>query len=427
MAMPYPEGEVFFKRSTLRVAKGKGDNAWSFNADNAKEFATHILIEYIYNRPCGHGGTRCYPIFSETGGKKYHHPSSFNVMFSKTQEDSTTHAAHKPKGIEMSRMFRIDTLNDAAAYRDNVGGGPDKVTMMPIPIKGKDERYLFIDLVVPVRAIYLPLAHKVDNLDPDLCTYIMIDFRFRKGVEMMFTGDYPGEDMDYRFGMNRVFNLETMGDMMKRKARTHPQHKPQPFSYKEGLGLQPGRTLQVDLRGAYNLLILPRQLRSPEKGLCKPANPKDSIVRNHPESVTTLFNKDPVYHGRAFQLLDYSHVISDHFGVDVTWQPYEYKEEASSLISQVFLLGVETGLSFIPIVGPLISTGFSMFMEAINDPEEFEKKDILKLKGIVDSDGKIVGGDVMKGVIETAAAIAENLPRKGKGKSGLKVLTMLSS
>lgn len=414
--MPYPEGEVFFKRSTLKIPEGKGENSWSFNPDNAKDFATHILVEYIYNRPCYHRYSRAYPIYSEASGEQYYHSSSFNIMFSKTLEPAETLAAHKPKGIDIERTVRIDTLNSGTEYRDNVKGGPDKVTIMPVPIKGKDERYLWIDMLVPIRAIYLPLAQKVDSLDPDLCTYIMIDFRFRKGVEMMFEGFYPGWDsLDYRHGMNRVFNPDTMEEMVEKAPDTHPQHKPQPFSYKEGLGLQKGRTLMVDMRAAYNLLVLPRQLRSHEKGLYKPANPEDSIIRNYPDSFTTPFNKDAPYHDRALQILDYTKVISDHFGVDVVWQPYEYKEETSSLISQIFFLGVETGLNLIPVVGPLVSVGFSIFMEAVNDPEEFKKNNILKL-----------GDDVLKDGVETAFEIAKNLPKR-KGKAGVKVLKLATS
>ncbi|PWI64480.1 hypothetical protein PCL_09635 [Purpureocillium lilacinum] len=429
MAMPYPEGEVFFKRSALKIAKGNGEHPWSFNPDNAKDFASHILVEYIYNRPDGHDGKRCYSVYSEVGGSKYYRPSSFNIMFSNTQEKSETPAGqgHKPRGVEMKRIIQVETLSDAKEYRDNANGGPDKVTILPIPV-GKDEKYMFIDLVVPVRAIYLPLAQKVDNLDPDLCTYIMIDFRFRKGVEMMFTGYYPGGDgMSYRYGMNRIYNPESMEQMIKKEAPTHPQHKPQPFSYKEGLGRQAGRTLQIDLRGVYNLLIVPRQLRSPDKGLYKPANPDDSLIRNHPEGITTIFNKTPAKIERDFQLLDYSKVISDHFGVDVTWQPYEYNEQSSSLVSQIFFLGVESGLNLIPVVGPLVSTGFSIFMEAVSDPEEFAKKDILKLKDIKDANGKLVGGDVIKDAVETAKDIAKNLAKKGKGKTGLTVIKLATS
>ncbi|KAK8925519.1 hypothetical protein VCV18_005948 [Metarhizium anisopliae] len=408
MAMPYPEGEVFFKRSKLKIPQSKQPDAWSFNANNMKDFASHILVEYIYNRPGMVSGTRVSQCTAEIGDWKAYYPDCINAMFSSTLQNAPEKHNGSP-GIPMNRRIELGPCRDAKEYRDNSSGGPDKVCIVPVPVQRKD-KYMFIDLVVPLRAIYLPLAHQVSDLDPDLCTYVMIDFRFRKGVEMMFadgimgTEDSTAATVSLIMGSGRPSHIDPI-------SQTHPQHRKQRFSYKEGLGMHQDRTLGIDLTGVYNLLILPRQLRSPDKGLYKPKDPKDTLIRNYPKGFTNTTLYDCPRERRAFQPLDYAEVISDHFGVDVTWQPYEYKEETKSMIQDIFQIGVETGLSFIPVIGPLMSAGFSIGMEAINNPEAFKMDNILDLSE-----------DVMKEVAETAVEVAKNLPKGKKGKKVIKLL-----
>lgn len=435
MAMPYPEGEVFFKRSALKIAKGSGKDSWSFNPDIAKDFASHILIEYIYNRPCGAGGPRSYSCNAEVGSYKGYYPDSFSVMFSNTTEKLPPNRANV-RGIPMLKQVKIDTLNDAIAYRDRHSGGPDKVTIMPVPVTA-GAKYMFIDLFVPIRAIYLPLAQKVDKIHPDLCTYIMVDFRFRKGEYMIVDGmskyekpaaGYSQAAIDAQYEAMRGNSskaaaspkkpdLKDAKDISDYKAfdekQTDTPYTWQKFSYTEGLGLMPQRTLQMDLRGVYNLLILPRQLRNSDKGLYHPRNAEDALIKICEDDIHTVHNETPPQTIRAFQLLDYAGVISDHFGVDVTWQPYEYVPETASLISEIFKVGAETGLSLIPGVGPLASAGFSVFMEAISDPEGFKANNILKLDG-----------EVLKGVLESAGEAAKYLAKR-KGTKGASVIKIL--
>ncbi len=43
MAQPFPEGEVFFLRNAL--TRG------SFTAENKEHFYSHMLVEFVYNKP----------------------------------------------------------------------------------------------------------------------------------------------------------------------------------------------------------------------------------------------------------------------------------------------------------------------------------------------------------------------------------------
>ena len=49
MALAYPEGEVFFQRSSLANSK--------FKADDHDQFYGHILVEYLWNQPYKYGKT----------------------------------------------------------------------------------------------------------------------------------------------------------------------------------------------------------------------------------------------------------------------------------------------------------------------------------------------------------------------------------
>lgn len=45
MALPYPEGEVYFKRSALKLPDGE----YKYFADEPAAFYTHVLVEQVWN------------------------------------------------------------------------------------------------------------------------------------------------------------------------------------------------------------------------------------------------------------------------------------------------------------------------------------------------------------------------------------------
>ncbi|KAK9798009.1 hypothetical protein AB5N19_09656 [Seiridium cardinale] len=407
MAMPYPEGEVFFKRSTLALQKGSNAKAWGFDPDKLEDFASHILIEFIYNNSLKiNNHYRSYGKSEKIGSQWIDFPDSHSVMFAEENDPGKT-----------IRHVEIDSCANRVEFRDSQAGGPDKVCIVPIPVKPK-ERFMFIDLLVPVRAIYFPLAQKVDNIDPDLCTYLMVDFRFRKGVKMLYPptrnnmSSNPKNQFANGFGGMMGFGSDLAtgkpGEAVKKVEEkvTHYNHRDFKFSYKRGLDLQYSNTLSLDIRGIYNLLILPRQLRGSDKGLYCPTVEADTLIK--------MYNyhdvpSNGIYHAterRSLEpFLDYTKVIQDHFGVDVTWQPYEFKEEPKDLVTEIFILAVKTGLDLIPYVGPLASAGFSVLIEVLEDPEAFKANNILKLDG-----------DTADAVAATAVEVAKNLPKiSGKG------------
>lgn len=56
MAVPYPQGECFFKRSAL---KSLGKDKARFDANNPSHFYSTMLIEMVWNRESHHGSKKC--------------------------------------------------------------------------------------------------------------------------------------------------------------------------------------------------------------------------------------------------------------------------------------------------------------------------------------------------------------------------------
>lgn len=181
---------------------------------------------------------------------------------------------------------------------------------------------------------------------------------------------------------------------------------PYKFSYKMGLGYHHHDTMCFDVPGIYRLLILPRQLRNPEKGLYKPAKVGDELITiwsagevNKDQAAP----KDSAYR-HFIRSIDLGLVIGDNFGVDVVWQPYEYKSWVVDFVTHT----VNLGLGFIPEIGPLISVSFSIGLQAITDPDMFKAENILKLSA-----------SVIAAIVGSSMAMQDNLPKgfQGGGKA----------
>jgi hypothetical protein len=162
--------------------------------------------------------------------------------------------------------------------------------------------------------------------------------------------------------------------------------------------------LSLHIPGIYNYLILPRQMRSVERGLYQPTDPFKSLIRVHPiGSINSMSNYiNPSVTNQNLSLkLDMTKVLEGHFGVQVVWQPFDIPEpeEANKLIFGM----IEAGLCFVPVVGPLVSIGFGLFVDIMNNPEAFKEIDPFEL-----------GGETLENVASSVEAIADGLPKHNK-------------
>jgi hypothetical protein len=189
MALPYPEGEVFFKRSVLK------NNGHNLDPDNLTSFNSHALIEWCWNEQgFGTGFTRNY-IHHISG--KYSKEEEYTYWDAMVVSFGTKDGFEKPvsagsdhrhdsrhSGIE--RVVSTTLPRNTDEYEKRAKGGPLKTAVTPIKLD-PSQPYMYIDLNVPIRAVYFPLAQKPSTVFPDLCSYLMVDFRMRQGVYMYNT------------------------------------------------------------------------------------------------------------------------------------------------------------------------------------------------------------------------------------------------
>jgi hypothetical protein len=185
MALPYPEGEVFFKRSVLK----NNDNG--LDPDNLTSFNKHALVEWCWNESGGPRNARCtvkHRKGKHDESKSYAFHEAMIVLFGSKdgfekkvgREDSDKRHDSRHSGIE--RMVKTN-LPDSDEYERRAEGGPLMTALTPVEMDPK-QPYMYIDLTFPIRAVYFPLAQKPSKVFPDLCSYLMVDFRLRQGVQM---------------------------------------------------------------------------------------------------------------------------------------------------------------------------------------------------------------------------------------------------
>ena len=363
MALPYPEGIVYFKTDALKQS--------GFSATNDKDFYGNFLVEYVWNHAPFSGSDLAHTKQAHAHSGRLHigygdwYATRFGVW-------DTMHFnfGDNRDGSELKRRVICKTNTDFNEIRDKDSGGPRKIRLCPVPMG--PEKYVFIDLVVAVRAIYFPLASQASAINKDLCSYLMIDFRLRKGVQM-------------------------------RSVSTGKSYHV-PFHIDDGLGKKEHcyESLGINVPGVYALLSLPPQLRNRERGLYVAKEAGDELINLYgagnfglgtpPENTVTLpFHRD----------INLARVISDNFGVDVQWTPYEYSVWVLDFLQNVTTLG----LGYIPVAGPLISVSFSLGLTAITDPDFFKADNVLGLTT-----------NTMNAVLASALGMKDNLPPAFLGK-----------
>jgi hypothetical protein len=162
--------------------------------------------------------------------------------------------------------------------------------------------------------------------------------------------------------------------------------------------------ISLYIPGIYNYLILPRQMRSVERGLFMPKDLTKSLIRIHERDSINNANSeiDPTIIKQDLSLkLDMTKILEGHLGVQVVWQPFDIPEPEDA--NKLFKDLVEAGLCFVPVVGPLASVCFTLFIDIVNNPEAFKEKDPLDL-----------GGTLLENAASSAKAIADGLPKYSK-------------
>jgi hypothetical protein len=249
MALPYPEGEVFFKRSVLK------DNDNGLDPDNLASFNSHALVEWCWNESYRSSYSRSHALYQpgkHDEKKKYYYNNAMVISFGTKEGFETNVGSGDGDSRHDSRHSGIErevkTLLPASEeYERRQRGGPLMTALTPIKLE-PSQPYMYIDLTFPIRAVYFPLAQKPSKVFPDLCSYLMVDFRLRQGVRMwdkpkiegkteqMFREQMEREGIDAR-EKERLQQL--LNSYLKSKRNVPPPYVPMNFDLHAGLGVRP--------------------------------------------------------------------------------------------------------------------------------------------------------------------------------------------
>ncbi|MCJ1283977.1 hypothetical protein MMC26_003308 [Xylographa opegraphella] len=335
MAIPYPEGEVLVNRTVLHHSSG-------FDATNESSFYSNALVETYWNGSVRHGN----PV--STSGVDHPRTSRRVIDPDVWKTDYVVFTGQRfsftndRKG-KATRGFCDENNTNANEIRDAEDGGPKKVCLMPVLLGS--EKYMFMDLTTPVRAIYFPLSWQCDEALPDICSYLMIDFRLREKISFHVPSQSKWVDLgcDDTTGLGEDVFEWTMG---------------------------------FDLEGVYRYLALPHQLRNPEMGLYKvTAEGESELVWLVANDEITNYPADSEVIVKFDRHMDLADVVSANLGVELVWAPYEFTNWGLAVFTNL----TSFALGFIPVVGPLLSVEFTITVTAITDPDYFESSNVLGL------------------------------------------------
>ncbi|KAL8806759.1 MAG: hypothetical protein Q9182_001157 [Xanthomendoza sp. 2 TL-2023] len=191
----------------------------------------------------------------------------------------------KKDGSSITRDVVLGNNQNFNEVRNYDDGGPARVILRPVPVGEEKDKFMFIDLVQQVRAVYFPVDYKSGPQSDHLCTYLMVDFRLHKGAEIRV----PSEDKS-------VFL---------------------PFGSSIGLGYRHYETLCFDMGAIYDYLSVPRQTPDTQEGLYQTA-----VLGQEP---ITLLNCHAIFTDQStvkverqfIRSIALDGVLHDNFNVDV--------------------------------------------------------------------------------------------------------------
>lgn len=341
MAASYAEGEVFFKRSVLRTT--------FYNPDDPAQFYDYALIEIVQNSYLSY--TRKRGSFA----KRWPHQRADWRSW-----DDTDGIYDLPKYLPVgyssndyggnSIVDRYWATGDGAHIRELRLGGAARVgfqhVKMPMIRNGVQDKWMHIDMVKPIRAIYIPLCQKTNENHESWSTWLMVNFTMREQAQIL-TGSWNQQ-------LNR------------------PNYENLRFDTTLGLGVRHGETLSINIEELYYMLSIPRQLRKTNVY----DEPLVRVVNRNDISVWAFRDKRD-----AVTWVDWTTVAQGNYGVSVAWKPIEDKPGPFEWLKTLVVRAITLGLSLVPGIGPLLAGGFTIGMKMLTDPNAFTTGGVLDMLG----------------------------------------------
>lgn len=326
MAMPYPEGEVFFDRNVL-----KAPNKKVYDASNIEQFYSHMMIEYIWNEEAYHGAKNAgWNEDTVTIDNSYSHPrSSYRVVrnilwdtYYGVWEDLPFSYGPTPQDIKKRHQHELNVFAPDFVAREKGNAAESFFMYMPMPTM--EQRWVWMDLLAHVRAIYIPVAHSASPDHPNLTTWVQVNFAMDRSVPIWRGGE--------KFEKHEMTKLK-------------------------GLSISREETIGFDICGLIELLSVPRHFR---KG-----NPYTSKVIKIVPSNTVKTIKTTLTYTHIGDI-GWTTIQKAHSGLDLMWKKADDKPWAEDFTKNLIVVG----LGFVPGAGPLLSVCFSLAWTAIRDDKE---------------------------------------------------------
>ncbi|KAB8210360.1 hypothetical protein BDV34DRAFT_220954 [Aspergillus parasiticus] len=341
MALPYPEGKCYFKRSALRHRYYGG-----YDADDDNQFYKHILVEYIWNVEADHGSR------AANSPNGYSHPrskygiykgSNWGTHYGNWQylpfSYATSMSPNSPKYQYNHNLCRSG--NRFKGYEK--GQQSAEAWFMPMPMLYANAKTVANQGLFPpqhlshIRAIYIPVSKHTSEEFPDLSTWVWINFTARESVK-----------------------AKNEGTVWK-TIPCHPTF---------GARVNRDETFVFNIPEIINLLSIPVEMRKPGTNVFS----KELV-----QYQSRRFVRTTVVHGTMLDTFDFSftEIASANWGQEVVWR----ENEKGSWFNSFLRNAISFGLGFVPGVGPLLSVsfllGWAAIESAVNDNDAF--KDELSL------------------------------------------------
>ncbi|KAJ5759477.1 hypothetical protein N7520_006633 [Penicillium odoratum] len=310
MAIPYPQGECFFKRSSLTSEKPD-----RFNAENPAHFYSTLIVETIWNKEAYHGEKNCQnrsnprsdlKVVYGGGGWKTHYGNWSHIPF-------TYGNYAKPETV--NRRIRHELCTWGYRFKKREWGDAYEAWFMFVPMPRREEEWIYIDRLATIRAIYIPVAHQSSEKYPDLCTYVQCRFISMKQVTMEY-------------------------------------HK------STGEGKDPSK-VQTTIDCLVTTLIVPRDFRK-----------LDAFTSNAVMLVdSSLIPTAPLQQTLSDQCMaDWAVVMGANQGLSIEWKKGDFK---GHWFISYFKNAMSFAIGYLPLAGPFLAIGWNVAYTAIAQPDEF--------------------------------------------------------
>ncbi|KAJ5556964.1 hypothetical protein N7494_000879 [Penicillium frequentans] len=354
MALSYPQGECFFKRSALKSAEEN-----RFDAEDEKQFYSTMLVEVIWNKEAYHGS-------QEVGKFARHKRSNYKIVMDagvlldengkvdisvgtdpfkwKTMYGNYTHLPFNyGQYSQPSRRAQHELCTWGRRFKLREQGDAYESWFMFVPVPTSDEQWVFIDRLCSIRAIYIPVSHIASEKSQDLCTYLHVRFNNMQDIELQYHKDKTPE----KFA--EIFDFEAV-DKTTTTLTCHQEF---------GIEYDPKTALGINVTKLVTTLIVPRQLRKQD------AFSSGAIILVDASLIPVI----PINQKFTKQsMADWTKIASANHGLSVKWTVGDHKPHWLLNYLKNTLV-IVSGL--VPVVGPILAMGAALGMEALINPDEF--------------------------------------------------------